>query len=332
MKAKFTNSILVLLMAFFSSNAQTTTTITTTSNEVSENLNLKAVAHLFGESEDIEDFEKKLNSPYTQISNLDLDRNGYIDYMRVVETVIENNHLITIQAVIGDNLYRDIATIGVEKDYSGKTHVRLVGNRHFYGNNYIIEPVYIHQPVIVSGFWEPASQHHKATFYHNHYPVNYKPRVVCSNCHQYPINYNVRAYYNTNRTNHHPQNKPYNYGKNDHPRKGHPMVNNNATPHHKEKIKTSHNEHKSEANHQNSKGHKYQSENRTHSETYSNRNNNSVNKRQNSTRNNSATPNNSRYSHRDNKKTVASQQRTSRSRTNATKSTQTRQQELLGLR
>ncbi|MBK8490816.1 MAG: hypothetical protein IPL49_07955 [Saprospirales bacterium] len=36
-----------------------------------ENLNIEDVAEIFGESSDLEDFEKRLNDPESMISNLD---------------------------------------------------------------------------------------------------------------------------------------------------------------------------------------------------------------------------------------------------------------------
>jgi len=42
--------------------------------------------------ENLEDFEKKLNNPDTQISNLDLNEDGEVDYLRVIETSKDETH------------------------------------------------------------------------------------------------------------------------------------------------------------------------------------------------------------------------------------------------
>lgn len=50
----------------------------------------------------LEDFENKINDPKTQISNLYLNKDYQVDYLRIVETSENERHLIVIQAVIGD--------------------------------------------------------------------------------------------------------------------------------------------------------------------------------------------------------------------------------------
>ncbi len=72
--------------------AQDVTTVTASSEDISDNLDLEAVASFFGVSKDLEDFEKRLNGPDTQISNLDLNNDGEVDYLRVMETADGNVH------------------------------------------------------------------------------------------------------------------------------------------------------------------------------------------------------------------------------------------------
>jgi hypothetical protein len=80
----------ILLSSFMSlllvnSFAQDRTTVNATSSEVSDNLDLRAVASIFGDSKDLADFEFRLNDPKTQISNLDLNNDNQVDYLRVIE-------------------------------------------------------------------------------------------------------------------------------------------------------------------------------------------------------------------------------------------------------
>ena len=51
---------------------QRTVTVQAQSNDISYNLDLQAVASIFGESRDLEEFEMRLNDYDAQISNLDL--------------------------------------------------------------------------------------------------------------------------------------------------------------------------------------------------------------------------------------------------------------------
>ena len=80
--------------------------------EMSNNLDLEVVISLFGESKDLEDFENKLNEPERQISNLDLSGDGEVDYLRVVESSKDQTHLVSVQAVTGENQYQDVDIVG----------------------------------------------------------------------------------------------------------------------------------------------------------------------------------------------------------------------------
>ena len=56
-------------------------------------MDLSAVAELFKNSKNLEEFEKGLNDTDKGINNLDLDENNEIDYLRVVEQVADGTHL-----------------------------------------------------------------------------------------------------------------------------------------------------------------------------------------------------------------------------------------------
>ncbi|TKG96406.1 hypothetical protein EYV94_03905 [Puteibacter caeruleilacunae] len=156
---------------------QDVTTVQATSFEVGDNLDLKAVASVFGESENLEDFEKKLNDPKRKISNLDLNKDGQVDYLRIVEVSADNSSLVTIQAVLGKDLFQDVATIDVERDKKGELRVQVVGDVDLYGPDYIIDPYYAHSPLIYSWYWGPYYSPYYSPYYYGYYPVYYSPWV-----------------------------------------------------------------------------------------------------------------------------------------------------------
>ena len=153
--------------------AQDKTTVNTTSSEISDNLDLRAVASIFGDSEDLSDFERRLNDPKLQISNLDLNNDNDVDYLRVIESIEGNTHLIIVQAVLDKDVFQDVATVEVEKDEHNKVQVQVVGDVYMYGNNYIYEPVYVHTPVIYSSFWVNQYRPYYSTWYWGYYPTYY---------------------------------------------------------------------------------------------------------------------------------------------------------------
>ncbi|MGE5448174.1 MAG: hypothetical protein ACM3PR_07405 [Bacteroidales bacterium] len=180
MKTKIGLLLLALCITLLNVNAQrrVVTTTRAMSYDISDNLDLDAVASIFGDSRDLEDFEYRLNDPDNRISNLDLNGDGYIDYLRVVENSSDRNSLIVVQAVLDENVYQDVATIEVEKVRDGGLRVQVVGDAYIYGDNYIIEPVYVGSPVIFSFFWGPRYRPYYSPYYWNYYPrwySYYKP-------------------------------------------------------------------------------------------------------------------------------------------------------------
>ncbi|WP_339888540.1 hypothetical protein [uncultured Flavobacterium sp.] len=172
MKKLFTLALLFSLTTMFV-NAQDKTTVTANSSEISDNLDLRAIATIFGESSDLEDFEKRINDPKAQISNLDLNDDNYVDYLRVIESIEGNDHIIVIQSVIDKDLYQDVASIEVQRDKNNKVQVQVVGDVYMYGDNYIYEPVYVHTPVIYTTFWVNNYRPYYSSWYWNYYPSYY---------------------------------------------------------------------------------------------------------------------------------------------------------------
>ena len=115
-----------LVLGLGTVTAQNQTKVTAQTSDISDNLDLRAVASLFGDSENLEVFEKSLNNPETPISNLDLNNDSYVDYLRVIESVENNAHLIVIQAVLDKDIYQDVATIEVEKDRNNKVQIQVI--------------------------------------------------------------------------------------------------------------------------------------------------------------------------------------------------------------
>lgn len=201
MKTKLLISSFVCFL-FASSFAQNKTTINATSSEISDNLDLRAVASIFGDSKDLPDFEFRLNDPKEQISNLDLNNDNKVDYLRVIESIEGNVHLIVIQAVLGHNQFQDVATVEVEKDINNRMQIQIVGDVYMYGINYIYEPIYVNVPFIYNYFWVSNYHPYYSNWNWGYYPAYY----YCWN--PYPI-----FRYRLNIGNHINFNYQYNYVK-----------------------------------------------------------------------------------------------------------------------
>ena len=181
---------------------QNRTIVNAQNSEISDNLDLRVVASIFGDSRNLQDFERQLNDPKLQISNLDLNNDGQVDYLRVIESVEKRTHIVIIQSVLDRDIYQDVASIEVEKNWNNNIHIQVVGNSYFYGQNYIYEPVYYNTPLIYASFWMSNYRPYYSNWYWNYYPSYYYAWNT------YPIfkyRYNVNICLNNYSNNH------YNY-------------------------------------------------------------------------------------------------------------------------
>ncbi len=206
--------LLMACLAFMSwtVRADETVTVTAISTDISENLDLKTVATLFGQAKDLEEFEAMLNNPDSAFSNLDLNGDGQVDYLRVIETADGNRHLVVLQAVLAKDVYQDVASIYVEKDPETESvTVQVIGDEYIYGTNYIIEPVYVYRPYIYDWFWGPDWVCWYSPYYWDYWPGWWHPYycvapyIYWDHCYWHHHWHPVCSY----RTGHHPHDHFY---------------------------------------------------------------------------------------------------------------------------
>jgi hypothetical protein len=107
-----------------------------------DNLNLYAVMKLFQQSKTLEEFERNLNDPKTNINNLDLNEDSQVDYIKVFDDPDGDAHNIVLQVAVGPKENQDVAVFTVQKFNNGQVFIQLTGDEELYGKNYIVEPIY----------------------------------------------------------------------------------------------------------------------------------------------------------------------------------------------
>ncbi len=145
MKTAVCTAVLFALSVPVISNAQQVSGV----SGAGEDLDLYGVIELFKESESIEQFEQKINDPDSDVNNLDLNSDGEVDFLRVMEYAEGDAHAIQIQAALGEETYKDVATIYVETTDGEEIIAEAVGDPDLYGENYVIEPATV---VVVTSF------------------------------------------------------------------------------------------------------------------------------------------------------------------------------------
>lgn len=130
--------LLALFFSFFS-----TTSVFAQEKDVDglgEGLDLRAVMGVFKQAKSLEDFERRLNDESTGVNNLDLNGDGRIDYIRVVDRADAQAHAISLEVPINGSESQDVAVIAIEKQGHESAQLQVIGDELLYGENYIIEP------------------------------------------------------------------------------------------------------------------------------------------------------------------------------------------------
>jgi hypothetical protein len=107
---------------------------------IGDNLNLYAVLDAFKDAENVQAFEKTLNDPESKINNLDLDEDGNVDYIQVIDNVEDDAHALILRIELDATESQDIAVIELEKTEDNTAIIQLVGDEEIYGKDYIVEP------------------------------------------------------------------------------------------------------------------------------------------------------------------------------------------------
>lgn len=146
-------------------------------SEAAEGLDLIAVSELFKDSENLEEFEKALNDPETGVNNLDLDENGEVDFIRVVEEAADETRVIILQVPLGEDEFQDVATIEVEKTGEEDYNMQIRGNENIYGADYYVSPtvVHIHAWPVIAWLYRPVYRPYRSLYYWGYYPRWWKP-------------------------------------------------------------------------------------------------------------------------------------------------------------
>jgi hypothetical protein len=147
-----------------------------------ENLDLQAVGALLEKADDAEEFEHLLNSE-EGVNNLDLNGDGYVDYISVREfdDRYDDQRGFSLFSMFGPDLIQEIAQIIFYRDrsdYPG-SRVLLVGNDQIYGDDYYYETNWLDRSVpIASWIFTDRDSVYRSPYYYDYYPDYYEAYEV----------------------------------------------------------------------------------------------------------------------------------------------------------
>lgn len=147
-----------------------------------DNFDLERVGNLLERSNSPEEFERYLNSD-DGINNLDLNGDGYVDYISVDEYRDrgENERGLSLYSRYGDNIVQELGTVLFYRDDNRSPGARLLltGNEQLYGDNRYYETNWADKAVgIVSQLFGQRDNFYRSPYAYNNYPDYYRPYEV----------------------------------------------------------------------------------------------------------------------------------------------------------
>lgn len=136
------NLLFICSLMSFAAVAVAQAPATTDNEALGDHFSLEGALEMFKTSESLEEFEAKINDESNSINNLDLNEDGDVDYIRVIDNVDEDGvgHAIVLQVPISEDESQDIAVIAIEKVGDEDAVLQIIGDELLYGEDHIVEP------------------------------------------------------------------------------------------------------------------------------------------------------------------------------------------------
>lgn len=147
-----------------------------------DNFDLQRVGTLLERSDNPQQFETYLNDDDYGVNNLDLNGDGYVDYISVREFGDDgrNERGLSLYSRFGPDQIQDIATIFFYRDnYDAPgSRVLIYGNDQIYGDNYYYETNWVDRTLGVVNALFGDNDYYVSPYYYENYPVGYDPYYV----------------------------------------------------------------------------------------------------------------------------------------------------------
>lgn len=104
-----------------------------------DNFSLQGALEMFKQSSSIEEFEKLINTESKNVNNLDLNGDGDIDYIKVIDKTSKDVHAFILQVAVSETENQDIAVIELEKTGDTTAVAQIVGDEEIFGEQMIVE-------------------------------------------------------------------------------------------------------------------------------------------------------------------------------------------------
>lgn len=147
-----------------------------------DNFDLQRAGDLLEKSDSPEEFERYLNDDDYGVNNLDLNDDGYADYISVEEfdDRDDNTRGLSLFSRFGPSIGQEIAQIFFYRDrpdYPG-ARIYLRGDDRIYGDNAYYETNWLDRSLQIASFLFGGHDPYRSPYYYDNYPSWYSPYEI----------------------------------------------------------------------------------------------------------------------------------------------------------
>ncbi|MBK8610053.1 MAG: hypothetical protein IPL84_08915 [Chitinophagaceae bacterium] len=130
---------LLLVATCFTTTAFSAAAQTDSTGLPGDNFSLQGAVDMFKQAASPEEFEKLINSKDNDVNNLDLNGDGEVDYIKVIDKSEKDVHAFVLQVAVSETENQDIAVVELEKTGAETAVLQIVGDEDIFGDQVIVE-------------------------------------------------------------------------------------------------------------------------------------------------------------------------------------------------
>jgi hypothetical protein len=152
----------------------------TISNNTTAGFDVNKLGQIVKTSTDPQVLEKAINDPNNKINNLDLDKDGKVDYLKVTEP--GKNELNVVDDINNDQSVT-VASIKVDPTNNNTADLNIQGNPNYVGDNYMYHSSFSFTDFLLLSYLMRPHSYYVPMYHYGSYPSYYSSRRVVSNYH-----------------------------------------------------------------------------------------------------------------------------------------------------
>ena len=176
MKKLFLAAAVAAVLAGCGNNRRQQNNNVTIENNTTSGFDVNRLAQMVKTSTDPQVLEKAINDPNNQINNLDLDKDGNIDYLKVTEPTRDQLNVVDD---ISNNNSVTVASIKIDPTGNSQANLDIQGNPTYVGDNYTYHSTFSLTDFLLMSYFLRPHAYYVPAYHYGYYPSYYtRTRVV----------------------------------------------------------------------------------------------------------------------------------------------------------